>query len=117
MSENNKSILLQGNAAIAAGNYEGFLALCSEDTIWNFVGEQTLHGKEAVRQYMTATYLEPPIVTVEQLIAENAMLTATGEISLKDKSGEMIHYNYCDVWRFNKGKMVELKAFVIEKKK
>ena len=62
---------------------------------------------------MNATYLEPPTVTVEDLIAEDDMLTATGTIAIKGKDGEIVHYNYCDVWRFNKGKMVELKAYVV----
>lgn len=48
-AEKHKAILLEGNAAIARGDNEGFLALCSDDTEWKFVGEQTLKGKEAVR--------------------------------------------------------------------
>ncbi len=32
MSEKHKEILLEGNAALAEGNNEGFLAFCSNDT-------------------------------------------------------------------------------------
>ena len=52
MSLNNKLILESANEAITRGDYEGFLAFCSDDTVWTFVGEQTLRGKEAERQYM-----------------------------------------------------------------
>lgn len=55
MSEKNKAILEEGNAAIAEGNYEGFLSFCADDTEWTFVGDRTLEGKVAVRQYMAAT--------------------------------------------------------------
>ena len=48
MSEKNKAILEEANAANAAGNYEGFLSFCADDTEWTFVGDKTLRGKEAV---------------------------------------------------------------------
>ena len=114
MSEANKAILLKGNAAIAEGNHEGFLSLCAEDTEWTFVGDKTLKGKEAVRQWMATTYVEPPKFTVAHLIAEGDFLTVLGEITMKDEVGKPVHYSYCDVWRFHDGKIVELKAFVIQ---
>lgn len=52
MTEQNKQTLELANAAVTSGDYEGFLSYCTEDTIWTFVGEQTLQGKEAVRDYM-----------------------------------------------------------------
>lgn len=107
--ENNKAILNEANAAITRGDNEGFLKHCSDDTEWIFVGDRTLRGKVAVREYMAATYLEPPKFTVHNLIAEGDFVTVIGEITLNN-----VHYIYCDVWRFRDGKMVELKAFVIE---
>ncbi|KQS27821.1 nuclear transport factor 2 family protein [Dyadobacter sp. Leaf189] len=114
MDLNNKKILEEANAAITRGEYEGFLTFCTEDTEWNFVGEQVLRGKEAVRQYMAATYQEPPKFMVEHLIAEGDFVTAVGKIALKDAAGKLTNYRYCDVWRFRDGKMAELNAFVIE---
>jgi uncharacterized protein len=116
MSENNKATLKAANAANAEGNYEGFLSFCTDDTKWTFVGDKTLNGKEAVRQYMAETYIEPPKFTVANLIAEGDFVTAVGDITLKDADGKADHYSYCDVWRFRDGKMVELKAFVIKTK-
>lgn len=114
MSEQNKAILEKGNAAIAEGNYEGFLVFCTDDTEWTFVGDKTLKGKEAVRQWMATEYKEPPENTVEHLIAEGDFVTALGVITVKDADGKAARYSYCDVWRFRSGKMVELKAFVIK---
>lgn len=114
MSETNKAILLKGNAAIAEGNNEGFLSLCADDTEWKFVGDKTLEGKEAVRQWMATTYGEPPKFIVAHLIAEGDFLTALGEITMKDEDGKEAHYSYCDIWRFRDAKIVELKAFVIK---
>jgi uncharacterized protein len=114
MSERNKAILEEGNAAIAEGNNEGLLSFCADDTEWTFVGDKTLKGKEAVRQYMAATYIEPPKFTVTNLIAEGDLVTALGDITLKDADGQAVHHSYCDVWRFHGGKIVELTAFVIK---
>jgi uncharacterized protein (TIGR02246 family) len=111
---NHKAILEKANAAITEGDYEGFLSFCTDDTEWTFVGDRVLQGKQAVREYMAATYIEPPKFMVENLIAEGAFVTAIGKISMKNENGKMIDYSYCDVWRFREGKMVGLKAFVVE---
>ena len=114
MNFDHKAILTAANAAITNGDNEGFLSFCTDDTEWTFVGEQTLKGKEAVRQYMAVAYVEPPKFLVENLIADGAFVTAIGKISMKNEDGKTVDYSYCDVWRFLDGKMAELKAFVIE---
>lgn len=114
MDSNNKTILEKANAAITAGDHEGFLSYCTDDVVWTFIGDRILQGKEAVRQYMAIAYQEPPAFMVENLIAEGEFVTAIGSISMKNENGIMIDYAYCDVWRFRDGKMAELNAFVIE---
>lgn len=114
MNTDNKAVLLEANAAVTRGDNEGFLSFCTEDIRYEFVGDQTLLGKDAVRAYMKTAYVEPPEFDVEHLIAEDDFVTAIGNISMKDESGKKIDYSYCDVWRFENGKMAELRAFVIE---
>ncbi|TDS52431.1 nuclear transport factor 2 family protein [Myroides indicus] len=115
--KNNKAILEKANAAIKAGNNEGFLSYCTEDTEWIFVGDITLKGKEAVRQYMAVVYAEPPKISIELMIEEGEFVTQMGKISLKDDNGEMTDYLACDVLKFREGKIAELKAFVIKENK
>jgi ketosteroid isomerase-like protein len=114
MSEKNKAVLNDANAAVARGDNEGFLSHCTEDVEWTFVGDQTLKGKEAVRQYMKAMYVEPPDFRVDHLIAEGDFVTALGEIAMKDGTGRLVRSAYCDVWRVRDGKLAELRAFVVE---
>lgn len=114
MSEKNKATLTKANAAITKGDHEGFLAFCTEDTEWTFVGERTLKGKGAVREWMATAYLEPPEFKLERMIAEGDFVTALGEITLKGETGEEARHLYCDVWRFRDDKMCELRAFVIK---
>lgn len=113
MIENNKQILEEANAAISKGDYDGFLKFCTNDTTWNFIGDRVLKGKEAVREWMSTAYIEPPKFNVKHLIAENDFVTALGEITMKNENGKSVQYSYCDVWKFRDGKMHELNAFVI----
>lgn len=116
MNMKNTSILVNANEHVRKGEYEAYLSYLTEDTKWVFVGERTLLGKEAVRQYIKEFYLAPPVFDMEKAIEEGDFVTATGNIALKNVNGEYDHYIYCDIWRFNNGKIAELKAFVIEKK-
>jgi len=114
MSNHNKDVLLKENAAILKGNHEGFLELCTDDVRWIFIGDRTLEGKDAIREYMAETYVEPPRFDVQDLVAEGDLVIAIGEITLKNKEGKDVHYDYTDVWRFSNGLMAELRGFVIE---
>lgn len=114
MSERNREILKKANAAIAEGDVEGFLKFCTEDSEWIFVGDRTIKGKEAVRQWMMTAYQEPPKFEVHHMIAEHDFVAALGEITLKDEEGKAVRHAYCDVWRFRDGKMAGLRAFVVK---
>lgn len=114
MSDAHKQTLLAANAAIARLDFEGFLAHCTDDTTWTFVGERTLHGKEAVREWMQSEYKEAPIFDIHNLVAESDTVVAMGRITLKDNAGQSTRYAYCDVWKFRRGQMAELQAFVVE---
>lgn len=114
MSDKNKAVLANANAAIDAGDIEGFLAFCTDDIVWTAVGEMTLRGKAAVREWMAVAYLEPPQYTVEDMIAERDFVIALGHIMVKDGEGQPIRHAYSDVWRFREGKMAELRAFVVK---
>lgn len=114
MDLTNKVILEKANTAVTAGDNEGFLSFFTDDIKWIFLGDKILEGKEAVRQYMKTTYIEPPKFVVDNLIAEGDFVSAVGKISMNDKEGRPTEYAYCDVWKFLDGKMAELTAFVIE---
>ena len=114
MPDSNKAILEAANAAVVRGDNEGFLAHCADDIVWTTVGGETLEGKAAVRQWMARAYVEPPEFTVSQLVAEGDFVVALGEITAEGTDGKLAPHAYSDVWRFRDGRMVELRAFVIE---
>ncbi len=111
----NKTVLETANAAVSEGDHETFLSYCTDDTKWVFVGDRTLSGKQEIRRYMAEAYKKPPQFDVESMIAEGDYVMAAGSISMVSDDDQWKVYDYCDVWRFENGKMAELKAFVIEK--
>lgn len=116
MSDSNKAVLEAANAAVTHGDNEGYLAYCTDDTHWVFVGEQSLRGKEAVRQWMAEAYrYAPPQLTVDDLIAEGDFVVAVGDVSMTSSDCNSTHHAYCDVWRLRDSKLAELRAFVVEK--
>jgi len=108
-----KSTLIEANAAITAGDYEKFLTYCTEDTEWTFVGDKVITGISEVRKYIAEAYKQPPKFEVHIMIQEGDYLTAIGKISMLDENYQWTEYEYCDVWKFENGKMATLKAFVI----
>lgn len=111
---NHKTTLKNANKAIIQGDHETFLNYLSDDVRWNFVGNQILVGKEQISHYLDQTYRKPPEFDVDNIILEGDYLTAVGKISIVNDDNEWIEYQYCDLWRFEEGKMAELKAYVIK---
>jgi ketosteroid isomerase-like protein len=113
MPESNKAVLERANAAVRAGDNEGFLACCTDDIVWSTVGGETLRGKEAVRAWMAAEYVQPPEFTVNTLVADGDRVAAMGEIISYDDGGRPVRNAYCDVWQVRDGKLAGLNAYVI----
>lgn len=120
MSENNKEIVGKVNAAFLEGNFEEFLTFCADDVQWTIVGDRSVKGKEAIRQWMKemeAENSEPPKFTVaDPVIAEGDFVAARGDMTMKDKGGKQGQYSYCDIYRFSDDKIVELNSFVVKTK-
>lgn len=114
-SEANRTTLELANAAVRDGDHEGFLAQCTDDTEWTFVGDRVLRGKAAVRRWMTDTYRQPPRFVVHEMIATADTVVALGEITVADDTGRDVTSSYCDVWHLRDGKLAELRAYVIER--
>jgi uncharacterized protein len=84
MSIRNKATLREANAAIDHGDTEGFLSHCTDDVEWTTIGDRTLKGKDAVREWMATAYSEPPKYTVTEMIAEGDFVIALGNVWSKE---------------------------------
>ena len=115
MSQKHKEIIEKVNASFAKGSTEGFLSSCAENVEWTMVGDKTVRGRDAIRQWMASMGdMEPPKFTVDNVIAEGDFATANGDMTMKDKNGKAVPYAYCDIYRFRDDKIVALSSFVIK---
>lgn len=109
-----KEIVERVNAAFERGDVEGFLSQCADDVVWTMVGDKTVKGKRALREWMGSMPAEPPKFTVDAVIGDGDLATAFGDMTMKEKDGSLGRYAYCDVYRFKDDKIVELKSYVIK---
>lgn len=110
-----REILEAANAEMSAGNPEGFLAHCTDDIVWEMVGDETITGKAAVLAWAKKTYAAaPPEFTMDHWIVDGDWLAVRGEITIQDAKRGPVHSKYCDLWRIEGGRLAELRAFAIE---
>jgi len=114
MTVKNKAIVEQVNAAFADNDVEGFLSFCADDVEWTMVGDTTVKGKDAIRQWMASMDAQPPTFTVASVIGEGDFVAASGDMTMVDKDGKSAPYAYCDLYRFRGDKIVELRSFVVK---
>jgi ketosteroid isomerase-like protein len=112
MSNPNKTVVEEINAAFARGDVEGVLRHCSDDIAWTMVGEKPLRGKDAIREMMAQGPQDPPDFTVRTIVADGDVVVATGDMTMEE-GGATVPYAFCDVWRFRGGTAVSIDAFVI----
>lgn len=117
MSENYKEIVKKVDASFAENRMEDFLSLCSEDIKWKMVGDTTKKGKDSILEWMSSMGegMEPPKVSAKNIIAEGETVAAYGDMTMKNEKGEEVDYEYCDIYRFENGKINELTSFVMKK--
>lgn len=114
MSHQNKEIVEKMNKAAAEGDTDAFVSHCADDIKWTVFGEKTVQGKTAIKEWMDSMDCpEPPQFTVDHLIAEGDVVIASGDMTMKDKDGKTLPYAYCDIYRFSRGKVAELRTFVV----
>lgn len=117
MAENYKEIIEKINKSFEEGDTEGFLSECTDDFAWVMVGEESHKGKESIRSWMSQMKgMEPPKISSTNVIADGENVAAHGEMTMKNESGETVNYEYCDVYRFEDGKVAELRSYVIKTK-
>lgn len=118
MSDKYKEIVEQVDAAFGANNIEGFLELCAEDVKWEIIGDKTIEGKDAIRQFAASMGgMAPPKIENRRMIADGDSVAAHGTVTMASEAGKNTAYEYCDIYRFENEKIVELLSYVIKNHK
>lgn len=115
MSEANKKIVEKVNDAFATNDMDAFFALCGDDITWKMSGEGTKTGLDNIRQWMGKhPEMPPPTFTYADMIAQDDRVVCSGEMTMKNKSGEDETHSFCDIYRITDGKIAELNSFVVK---
>lgn len=116
MSENYKEIVRKVDECFSENRMEDFLSLCADEIEWKMVGDTTKKGKDSIREWMSSMGegMEPPKISQRNQIAEGDSVAAYGEMSMKNEKGEEGSYEYCDIYRFENDKIVELTSYVVK---
>lgn len=118
MTERNVEIVGKVNDAFSNNDTEGFLAYCADDVKWTMAGDRTVTGKDAIRAFMGEMQCpEPPVFTVDEMIASGESVACYGAMSMTDGDGKQSSWTYCDIYQFRDGKIAELRSFVVMDKK
>ena len=113
-TSSNKEIVNRVNEAFADNNMEGFLSFCTNEVVWTMVGDRTVKGKDAIRQWMKSMDSPAPQFSVAAVIGDGDFVAAYGDMTMKDKEGKTSPYSYCDIYRFEDGKIAELRSYVMK---
>ena len=117
MSETNKEIVEKVNAAFSDNKPEVFLSYCDDSVEWTIVGDRTLNGKTAIREFMASMGdAPPPTFTVDEIIAGGDSIACYGGMTMPDANGNETEYSFCDLYRFGNGKIKTLRSFVVKHK-
>jgi ketosteroid isomerase-like protein len=111
VASTHKRIVEQANDAFSRNNMDAFLNLCTENVEWTMVGDSTVKGKGAIREWLKSMDPGTPTIKVERIVAEGDTAIACGSFVMKD-----VAYEFCDVYRFEGDRIASLRAFVIKPK-
>jgi len=114
MSANIKQIIEEINDSFMKGNTEGFLEHCADDVVWRMVGDKSITGKDAIREFMASTGGELPDFTIEKVIADGNSAVSYGNMTMKNKDGATVPYAWCDVYTFRDGTIATMDSYVIK---
>lgn len=85
MSDSNREIVENVNAAFAEDKPEIFLGYCADDAKWVMAGDKTFDGKDAIKEFMAPMGgMEPPKFTVDEIIADGDSVACYGDMAMAE---------------------------------
>ncbi len=118
-TEENKKIVLSFYDAGARGDMETCFDLLSDDVTWINIGSTRFSGTYSGKQALVEELLGPLFnqlkagiaSTVERLTAEADIVVAQTQGSAETLDGKPYNNRYCQVFRFDNGKIVEVTEY------
>ena len=112
MSSNNSYLIEQINDTFRNGDIDAFLEFCSSEIVWNIVGRPVLKGVPAISMEMHRSGLvgKKQIIEIERIVEADQTVICEGVISPDSQEP----YAFCDIYRFENGKIAELTSYMVK---
>lgn len=105
------------NEAFAKNDLDFILGSMTENIVWDFVGEGTRKGKEAVKEFLKPM---ENIKTLEmdllQIISREQSVAANGRMKIKEPSGEIKSFGFVDFYELDgqkNPKVAKMTSYVV----
>ena len=113
MKTTNGQLQIKISKNFAKGDFEFTDMYLADDIRWNIMGENSIEGKEQVLEVSKMLHLENfPVITINNIVAEGdyVVIESTGKATTKN--GKPYNQAYCDVFKFNEGKLKEVTTYL-----
>jgi ketosteroid isomerase-like protein len=106
-------LLKKISEAFTRGNIAFSQTYLADDIRWNIVGNSPIVGKEEVLEVSKMLQLESyPVITIKNMVAEGNYVVVESTGDAKTKTGKPYNQTYCDVFRFEHGKLQEITTYL-----
>lgn len=87
------------NEAFSRNDLDFILDNMTNDVEWNFIGEKTMKGKDAVKEFMEPMKnIETLEMELQQIIARDGTAAANGRMKIKELTGEIKSFGFADFY-------------------
>ena len=112
----NKQTIDKVIKAFEDNNVEAILDLLTDDAEWQMLGDKTIKGKDNWRAFF-AQHPEMTMVssTTNHIIIDGDQAAVDGEVSCKDKDGNLFDMYYCDLYELQDAKVKKMVTYSVKK--
>jgi uncharacterized protein len=113
MKTTNSQLQIKISESFAEGNFEFAEKYLADDIKWNILGENSITGKQQVLEVSKMIHLESfPIITIKNIVADGDYVVIESSGQATTKKGKQYNQTYCDVFRFDEGKLKEITTYL-----
>jgi uncharacterized protein len=97
----------------AKGNLAYSQMYFAEDVQWNILGNETIRGKQEIIEVSKMQQLQSfPVITIKNIVGEGELVVVESTGEAKTRSGKPYNQTYCEVFRFNNGRLQEITTYL-----
>ncbi len=113
----NKQVIQQIVEAFDKNDTKTVLDMMTDDIEWTMIGDRTITGKVAMREWFSKTEdMKMAYSTKNNIIIEERLAAVNGEVSCKGKDGITFHMYYCDIYELENDQVKKMTSYIIDKK-